>query len=39
MNCEYCIYYEQCIKILKEKDEEIDLLKKNYIIHKETNYA
>ena len=28
MNCEYCIYYEQCIKILKEKDEEIDLLKK-----------
>lgn len=28
MNCEYCIYYDECIKKLQEKDDEINSLKK-----------
>lgn len=28
MNCEYCVYYDECIKKLQEKDDEINSLKK-----------
>lgn len=28
MNCEYCYYYNECLKTLEKKKEEIELLQK-----------
>ena len=37
MNCEYCYYYSECLKTLEKKNNEIELLKKNYTTLKEVN--